>query len=228
MEEKKNSVYFSLDEKLSGKIASSSAQEMEDNLRDVVKLFVKDTHCTENLVEKSIKTKGIRLDTYTNPKEVEKNHERKIENKKKKILSRSQLKRQGLLDIKKDNLRYEVEGKSLHHLWLQYIHSILPKGILLNKCQVLAVADLHGALLAVFQSRNPQFVNVTGFVVQETENTFVLLQEKNSVITVPKSNCIFYLPLDGTIFVIHGQNFCHRTSHRSKMKLKPKHNLLLH
>lgn len=196
-------------------------------MEDIVRAWMPGVSRPDVVVEKSIKTKGLRLDNFTSPEEAQKRAARKCEKKNKKVLSRTQLKRQGLLDIKNDGLRYSYEGQALHHLWLQYIGSVLPSGPTLARCQSLAVSDMHGAFLTVLQSRNPSHVNLSGIVMEETERTFIVLSPDDRLRTLPKADCVFYLPINDVVHVIHGQNFCHRTAQRSKMKVKSKYTIML-
>lgn len=210
-----------------GKKDCGSVLSSDGHVEEALKVWIPKAASLDAVVEKNVKNKALRLDNYASPQDVQKRAEREAGKKKKNVLSRSQLKQHGLLDIKQDGLRYNFEGLALHHLWLQYISSVLPPGPPLARCHVLAVSDLHGALLTVFQSRNPCHINISGFVVEETERTFVLLSEDDCLRVLPKPDCVFYLPVRDTLHVIHGQNFCHRAAHRSKMKVKAKDCIML-
>jgi ribonuclease P protein subunit POP4 len=57
--------------------------------------------------------------------------------------------------------------------------------------QRLIRADLHGAFVLVVKSTNPQFVNKSGFIIKETQKTFVVITKQDKVISIPKQGSIF-------------------------------------
>jgi len=65
-------------------------------------------------------------------------------------------------------------------------------------------ADLHGACLHVTQSRCSSLVGISGIVLQETKNAFVLVTSCNKLKSKCKNDvCMFPCPC-----VKHTQNFC--------------------
>jgi ribonuclease P protein subunit POP4 len=87
----------------------------------------------------------------------------------------------------------------------------------------LAKADLHGALLTVERGRCPQLVGVSGIVVQETTNTFVVVTRAGRVRRLPKQHHVFVLQLGDALSVrVFGNHLRFRTTERSARKLKAK------
>lgn len=99
--------------------------------------------------------------------------------------------------LKLDNsLDYSQLEMSMNKLWKSYIQ------ILLNKAQSfdtiyskMVKADLHGAILKVFDSTNKHFVGVEGINLLETKRTFCLLDKKNKIKTILKKGTIFSLDI---------------------------------
>ncbi|XP_055388587.1 ribonuclease P protein subunit p29-like [Condylostylus longicornis] len=188
-----------------------------------------------NDAQKYLNGKTLRLDAYVDPKDKERRRNRKPLPKRFK-LSKTELKKRGMLDITEDNLTFH-DGLVLNALWRQYIGQILnisapPSGhqqtsspipYLLTQCNVLAVSDFHGAHVKIIQAKNPSVVGMDGIVMQETEQTFRIVCRDNRIKTVLKSTCIFHL-FTGTdrIFILHGKHLCYRTALRSKVKIKSK------
>ena len=61
--------------------------------------------------------------------------------------------------------------------------------------QRLLRADLHGAFVLVVKSTNPMLVNKAGFIIKETQKTFVIITNQDKVITVPKQGTIFHFDI---------------------------------
>ncbi|KAF1955736.1 RNase P/MRP, p29 subunit [Byssothecium circinans] len=110
----------------------------------------------------------------------------------------------GLLEIPKDEQKYTIyEG--LHNLWCGYMREVL--GVSEERAlvtaagagQVLASADMHGALVEVVRSRCVSRVGIRGIVVRDTKFTFEIITERNKVKNVPKEHTMFRfeVPLEG-------------------------------
>lgn len=108
----------------------------------------------------------------------------------------------------------------LHDLWQQYM-AVVVQGIKTPADQVkLLKADWHGAMLIVAAARNPDLVNVTGIVVQETKNTFRLITERDRIVTVPKIGCIFAFLVQETMYKVNGAYISCNPANRSRIKLR--------
>jgi ribonuclease P protein subunit POP4 len=116
-----------------------------------------------------------------------------------------------LFTIPKHQQKYEIYA-GLHKLWCGYMREVL--GVDINATtsgdgdgsgsgraqqyvtaasagQMLASADMHGALMEVVRSRCVSRVGIKGIVVRDTKFTFVLITEKNKVKEVPKEHTMF-------------------------------------
>lgn len=131
---------------------------------------------------------------------------RALNDRKEKARSRSKLKPRplsaakkralGLLEIPKEQQRYALyEG--LHALWVGYMQEILaldgPTALVSaqHNGQILATADMHGAILQVVRSRCVSRVGLKGIVVRDTKFTFEIITQKNALKSVPKEHTIF-------------------------------------
>lgn len=81
-------------------------------------------------------------------------------------------------------------------------------------------ADYHGALLIVAAARNPDLVNLTGIVVQETKNMIRLVTKEDRIISIPKAGTVFAFLVDGIMYKINGCYICISPQSRTKIKIK--------
>lgn len=82
----------------------------------------------------------------------------------------------------------------LHKLWTQYITGLL-KNSKDVEARILA-ADLHGCKLTVTQAANPAHAGLTGLVIKETPQAFMLLTVANRTHHVLKDKSVFCFTLD--------------------------------
>ncbi|PVI03564.1 RNase P/MRP, p29 subunit [Periconia macrospinosa] len=103
----------------------------------------------------------------------------------------------GLNEIAKNQQKYSIY-QGLHELWCGYMREIL--GVSAGKRayvtaaqvgQMLASADMHGALVEVTRSRCVSRVGIKGIVVRDTKYTFEIITEKNKLKVVPKEHSMF-------------------------------------
>lgn len=60
----------------------------------------------------------------------------------------------------------------------------------------MARADYHGSFLRVVQAKCPSTVGISGIVVQETMNTFVIMKNNNTPVVIPKGGSVFSCSLE--------------------------------
>ncbi|KAJ3196558.1 RNase P/RNase MRP complex subunit [Dinochytrium kinnereticum] len=119
----------------------------------------------------------------------------------------------------------------LHQLWMSYMTELLgpaaskdSKDITLPK---IAKADLHGAIMTVTRSRCPDYVNISGIMIKETENTFTFITPRNKLRQVPKAHNVFCFSVggegdEGLTFTLFGDHFKGRAADRVSKKFKAK------
>lgn len=122
----------------------------------------------------------------------------------------------------------------LNRLWEGYMRSLISSTPTNNLENALVRADYHGAFIRVIQSKCAAFVGVSGIIVQETMNTFVLLRPdpKKPSATVPKRGCVFSCSIlkdDGRQLEWHlfGDQLCQHSGFRSSKKFKSKASIAL-
>ncbi|RWS24732.1 ribonuclease P protein subunit p29-like protein [Leptotrombidium deliense] len=130
--------------------------------------------------------------------------------------------RKQLFDIRQcEDLKF-TDFVEIHHIWNNYMNSILcdlktgSSEVKLLKC------DYHGAYFIVSVSRNPSLIGVKGIVVQETKHTFRLINQRNKIVVVPKNGTMFAFKLNNHLFKLNGSHFKMSPHFRSKVKLKSK------
>ncbi|KAJ4301662.1 hypothetical protein N0V90_003755 [Kalmusia sp. IMI 367209] len=144
----------------------------------------------------------------------------------------------GLLEIPREQQNYNIyEG--LHKLWTGYMAEILGLAgegakayVTANSAgQMLASADMHGALISVVRSRCVSRVGLKGIVVRDTKFTFEIITKKNEVKAVPKEHTMFRfeVPVPGKegeelkrplVFEILGEQFQTRGTDRANRKFR--------
>ncbi|KAJ4985833.1 ribonuclease P protein subunit p29 [Stagonosporopsis vannaccii] len=115
-------------------------------------------------------------------------------------LSAAQKRKLNLTEIPKAQQKYPIY-EPLHNLWTGYIRDILglsdananAKNYVTPSSagQMLASADMHGALLSVVRSRCVSRVGLEGIVVRDTRYTFEIVTRGNTVKSVPKEHTLF-------------------------------------
>ncbi|KAK2957416.1 putative ribonuclease P protein subunit p29 [Blattamonas nauphoetae] len=156
----------------------------------------------------------------------------KLESKhsnKKKTLSRFEKKALNLLQIPKHGLRY-ADFLPMHDIWKQYLKTTLGDCKDVNQMSAKLVhCDLHGAHLEVYRSNCPGYTGKRGIVMEETQNTFVIIMDQHDpkqaaptdglpydkVGTLPKKSCDFILSFETETgenqrAILIGKNYCMR------------------
>lgn len=97
-------------------------------------------------------------------------------------------------------------------------------------CAKIVKADLNGAKIQVFKSKNQCMVGVSGIVVRETVRCLIVINEKDEVKNLLKQGSVFEIDLgDGERTVrIWGDNIVFMGSERTKVKFKEKFALELY
>ncbi|KAH9298994.1 hypothetical protein KI387_030676, partial [Taxus chinensis] len=95
-----------------------------------------------------------------------------------KHMSMRQHRHCGSLDFPKKYQKYDLY-LSMHEMWKEYIADLLKNGRQKNIEYFLLTADLHGAILAVVESKIKSFTGVQGIMIRETLNTFGILTSEN-------------------------------------------------
>jgi ribonuclease P protein subunit POP4 len=111
---------------------------------------------------------------------------RKRSKQKPRPLSAAQKRKLCLNEIPKEQQKYAIY-EPLHNLWVGYVREVLgisdaERPVYLTPAssgQMLASADMHGALLTVVRSRCVSRVGLEGIVVRDTRFTFEIITKKN-------------------------------------------------
>jgi ribonuclease P protein subunit POP4 len=160
-----------------------------------------------------------------------------------------------LNEIPKEQQKYAIyEG--LHGLWVGYMREVLGlndagRAVFVtpgSSGQMLATADMHGALMTVVRARCVSRVGLEGIVVRDTRHTFDIITKKNVVkgescrsqkvsgkylmnAAIPKEHTIFRfeVPLPAKegeeapkplVFEINGEQFRTRAADRANKKFR--------
>lgn len=126
--------------------------------------------------------RAVRRRTLNERKEKQRKHNKQ----KPRPLSAAEKRKLCLNEIPKEQQKYAIY-EPLHDLWLGYMREVLglddpQRGIYLTPAssgQLLATADMHGALLSVVRSRCVSRVGLEGIVVRDTRFTFEIVTKKN-------------------------------------------------
>lgn len=111
---------------------------------------------------------------------------RKRSKNKPRPLSAAKKRALGLNEIPKEQQKYAIyEG--LHKLWVGYMREVLgandaSRSVFITpnaSGQILATADMHGALMTVVRSRCVSRVGLEGIVVRDTRFTFEMITKNN-------------------------------------------------
>ncbi|MCL4345337.1 MAG: ribonuclease P protein subunit [Candidatus Thermoplasmatota archaeon] len=79
----------------------------------------------------------------------------------------------------------------------------------------LVAGEFLGRPVTVVKSTNPTIENVTGYVVDETKNMFVV-HSNDRDIKIPKSICRFSIDMGSEKLIIDGKFICYRPENRLK------------
>ncbi|KAF1937702.1 ribonuclease-like protein P complex subunit Pop4 [Clathrospora elynae] len=156
-------------------------------------------------------------------------------------LSAAQKRKLCLNEIPKEQQKYSIY-EPLHALWVGYMREVLGVNgegrgdgrvyVTPNSSgQMLASADMHGALVNVVRSRCVSRVGLEGIVVRDTRFTFEIITKKNIVKAIPKEHTIlrFEIPLPtkegqeapkALVFEINGEHFQTRAPDRANRKFR--------
>jgi ribonuclease P protein subunit POP4 len=104
-------------------------------------------------------------------------------------------------------------------------------------CAKLVKADFSGAKVKVVNSKNPSMIGVSGIVVRESPQSFVVIQPKNDAVKVLlKAGSVFQFQLPAVMkskdsqplaVNIWGDSILYKGSERTKIKFKEKYALEL-
>ncbi|KAF2129548.1 RNase P/MRP, p29 subunit [Dothidotthia symphoricarpi CBS 119687] len=153
-------------------------------------------------------------------------------------LSAAQKRKLGLCEIPKEQQKYAIY-EPLNKLWAGYMREVLgldgdegrahvtPS----SSGQMLASADMHGALVSVVRSRCVSRVGLEGIVVRDTRFTFEIVTRADVVKAIPKEHTVFRfeIPLLGKdggdvpkplVFEIFGEQFQTRAPDRANRKFR--------
>jgi ribonuclease P protein subunit POP4 len=114
--------------------------------------------------------------------------DRKRSKNKPRPLSAARKRALCLNEIPKEQQKYDIY-EPLHGLWIGYMREILglndaERSVYVTphaSGQMLATADMHGALVSVVRSRCVSRVGLEGIVVRDTRFTFEVVTKKNIV-----------------------------------------------
>ena len=88
--------------------------------------------------------------------------------------------------------------------------------------------DYHGCHLTVTHSSSNYQIGLSGIVLQDRKNVFILITKENTIKIVQKNGNLFEFTLFGSIkMTLVGANFCHRPEMRNTKhaKIKTKLNI---
>lgn len=159
------------------------------------------THYNERVVKRPLpiratsptpSTRAIRRKALNERKQATK----KRNKNKPQPLSAAQKRRLCLNEIPKDQQKYAIY-EPLHKLWEGYMREVLglndpgrtPHITPNTSGQMLASADMHGAIISVVRSRCVSRVGLEGIVVRDTRYTFEIVTKKNIVKGEPGRRC---------------------------------------
>jgi ribonuclease P protein subunit POP4 len=149
------------------------------------------THYTERILKRPLviratspepSARAVRRRALNERKEKARKHSKQ----KPRPLSAAEKRKLCLHEIPKEQQKYAIY-EPLHNLWLGYMREILglndaQRAVYLTPAssgQMLASADMHGALLNVVRSRCVSRVGLEGIVVRDTRYTFEIITKKN-------------------------------------------------
>lgn len=163
-----------------------------------------------------------------------------VAEKKEKVAKKTGKKKKritGRILAKPTNSNYQ-DYEVLRKLWREYMTDLLadyqaikpgesvPSLDIKNAQEAMLKADYHGADLTVTHSRCSSHRGISGTVLQETKNLFLVCTKKNRLVKIPKSKTIFALDYpDGYSMTIFGSQFCYKPAHRLVKRFNKNPNL---
>eukprot|EP01083_Nonionella_stella_P137283 417720_1 len=137
-----------------------------------------------------------------------------------KRMSSREKKAKGLFTLPKDCRKYSMYIP-LHKMWLKYVEEAFKDGFRDSGAEFRFLRmDMHGALIKVTRSKCPNYIGLSGIVVQETMQTFRLITEKDRLIVIPKRTNVFSFECAGYLLTLHGSGFVVRPGERVSKKFK--------
>lgn len=156
-------------------------------------------------------------------KKVKRKKRRSVEHKAAKKMSQRALRRDGLYKLELDGAKYK-DFLPMNALWNQYMVRML--GSLTEQANLDAVgpkilkSDFHGAFISVIESQSPSHLGLSGIVVMERKNVFVVITKKSRVVTIPKNGSVFQMKVSGLMVKLYGSRICFKASERMVKKFK--------
>lgn len=133
----------------------------------------------------------------------------KLGKRSQKHMSMRQHRHFGSLDLPKKYQKYDLYFP-MHEMWNEYIVDLLKSRRQKNIEYFLLTADLHGAILAVVESKVKSFIGVQGIMIRETLNTFGILTSENKFRVVPKKGSVFMFQVEFWRVILHGDKLSTR------------------
>ena len=174
-----------------------------------------------------IKFKKHQLEVANKELKEELKEKRKKATKQRNPLTCRQKSELNLYKLNKNEPRSYENFLLMNKLWQQYINkTFLTENLeALNQDSILNIlkhADYHGSILKVVKSKCKNLIGISGIVLQEKRNVFVLLTKKNMIKTVPKPDNLFEMEINGVKFILVGANMCMKPELRTTKFIKPK------
>ncbi|KAF2829183.1 RNase P/MRP, p29 subunit [Ophiobolus disseminans] len=163
---------------------------------------------------------------------------RRRSKQKPRPLSAAEKRKLCMNEMPKEQQKYALY-EPLHKLWLGYMRDMLglddtQRAVYLTPAssgQILASADVHGALLSIVRSRCVSRVGLQGIVVRDTQFTFEIITKKNVLKAIPKEHTVFrfeipQLAREGEaapqplVFDVFGEQFQTRAADRANKKFR--------
>ena len=82
--------------------------------------------------------------------------------------------------------------------------------------RMLYAMEYIGLRATVARSPSQNRIGISGKVIDETKNTFVIEQSNNKVVRIPKANAIFMFKKGNEKFEIDGNKILYRPEERTK------------
>jgi ribonuclease P protein subunit POP4 len=112
--------------------------------------------------------------------------------------------------------------RPMHEMWESYARSLVAECNDASLHPRLLAADLHGAILAVVESKSTSYVGTQGIMIRETDQTFGIITLQDKLRVVPKAGAVFMLQLDSLRITLFGNNLFSRQLHpRKQQQMKP-------
>jgi len=138
-----------------------------------------------------------------------------------KHFSMRQHRQAGSFDLPAEYHKYAL-FLPMHEMWETYARSVVKDCSESMLQPRLLTADLHGAILAVVESKSTSYVGTQGIMVRETDQTFGIITVQDKFRVVPKAGAVFMLQLDSLRITLFGNNLFSRQLHpRKQRQLKP-------